>query len=315
MDKTKIIQQFTDDLSNSSERVRKHRLFYCKMFLDFAGDKPLSEWDKTLVNNFLTKLEKEEKPLSAGSIRFVYGVVKRVFDAAKAVHEDERTRVLSEVNPKDPEAVAQILKTITAPGPKWDMGKRAAPKVEAKDMHRPLFTPEEMASIIDVAKQGWESVPVFLLSVYGLRCEEVSKMRPEYINLDKKIIFMPTVKGGEQRDQLLADEFIPYFNQYGIPTLSIHQVSTMYYRLEYKAGIQHREQGGLHQFRRYLDTALLQELGKEGELSAPLALLYAHIFLRWKISASSFMTERYFGNYLEVDQDVLKHHPVLPLWR
>lgn len=303
MDKGKIIQQFTDDLSNSSEYVRKQRLYYCKKFLDFAGDRPLSKWNKTLVNDFLMAMDKEG--YAKGSVRYAYGVVKRVFDAAKAVHEDERTRSLSEVNPEDPGAAAQILKTLTTPGPKWDLGKRAAPKVQVSDMLRPMLTLEEIAAIIDIAKQGWESVPVFLLSVYGLRRKEITTVRLEHIDLEKKTIFVLTVKGGEQRDQFLADEFIPYVKQYGVPVLSAPQVTQMYYRLEYKAGIQHQEQGGLHSFRRFLDTELVNTQGQ----------LYAHIFLRWKISASSFMTERYFGNYSEVDRSVLEHHPVLPLWR
>jgi len=61
---------------------------------------------------------------------------------------------------------------------------------------------------------------------------------------------------------------------------------------------------GWHSGRRYLDTQLVKSCGE----------LYAHIFLRWKISTSPDMEVRYFSeDPLEVDKVVLLEHPVVPL--
>lgn len=312
MDNGEIAKHFVEELEQSSEHVKRDRLYYCRMFLDFAGDRPFSEWNKGLVKSFQRQLEGYQPTTQ----RKIYGIVKRVFDAAKAVHEAERTRLLSEVNPDDPTAVAEILKAMSLPGPTWDLGKRAAPRVQSADMERPSLSEEEIGAMVAAAKQGLlkpqEAAFLALASVYGLRRGELASIRPEHINYQKKTLFVLTEKGGEQREQLLADEIIPYLEEYGFrESPSPFQMSSIYLGIEHRASLEHRYNGGWHRFRRVLDTSLVDACQGIGQVPGE---LYAHFFLRWRLSSS--MVERYYTKSpLEIDRRVLDVHPVVPLWR
>jgi len=204
-----ILDHFLSELSQSSEHTRQGRAFYVQKFLSFAGDRPLSEWNKSLVNEFLRQVRKEG--YAPGTIRSVYGIVKRVFDSAKAVHEAEKTRLISEVDPNDTGAIAQLIKALSLPGPNWDMGKRSAPRVEAEDMVKPATTFEEMEIMIAAARDGIltsaEKAYLALSSIYGFRREELCRVRPEHLDFEKKTIYVLTCKGGERRNQLLCDEY------------------------------------------------------------------------------------------------------------
>lgn len=305
-----IVEHFRSELSNSSEHTREGRVFYARKFLDFAGDRPLSEWNKTLVNEFLAQLRKEG--YSPGTIRFsIYGIVKRVFDSAKAVHEAERTRLISEVDSNDPAAIAQLIKAMSLPGPTWDLGKRSAPRVEAEDMVKPAATLEQISAMVAAAKGGVltpaESAYLGLSSVYGLRREELCRVQPEHLNFKKRTVYVMTCKGGEKRNQLLCEEIIPFLEKYGFAEQpSLWQMSAMYVRIATKAGLTLPPGSGWHSPRRFLDTELRDLCGE----------LETKIFLRWRISSSSEMVERYYSREpMVIDGAVIRVHPVVPLWR
>lgn len=309
MDK-RILDQFNSELSHSSEHTRQIRAFYALKFLEFADGRPFTEWNKSLVNDFLEKMKGED--YSPGSIRFIYSVVKRVFDAAKTVHEAERTKLISGADPADPNAIADILKAISLPGPQWDLGKRSAPRVNSEDVVKPASTMEELKVVVTAAKAGVlipaETAYLTLSTVYGLRREELCRVRQEHLNFSDRTIYVLTAKGGEQRHQLLSDAVIPHLEGYDFSVVySPYKMSELYLRIWAKAGLEPKEGGGWHSCRRLLDTELVTIFGQ----------LKTHIFLRWKLSTSSLMTERYFSqDPLAVDKEVLEGgHPVVPLWR
>ena len=304
-----ILDHFLSELSQSSEHTRQGRAFYAQKFLSFAGDRPLSEWNKSLVNDFLRQVRKEG--YAPGTIRSVYGIVKRVFDSGKAVHEAEKTRLISEVDPNAAGAIAQLIKALSLPGPNWDLGKRSAPRVEAEDMVKPATTFEEMEIMIAAARDGIltsaEKAYLALSSIYGFRREELCRVRPDHLDFGKKTIYVLTCKGGERRNQLLCDEVIPYLQDYGFKEgISPYNMSAMYWRIMAKSGLKPKEGSGWHSNRRYLDTVLLDLCGE----------LETKIYLRWKMSSSSEMVQRYYSrDPLDVDDKVLSTHPLVPLWR
>lgn len=307
-----IEARFLSDLSNSSEGVRKDRLFYCRMFLDYAGDTPLSEWRKELWERFRRKLSTKRKdynPYSPGTVAKIYGIVKRTYDAAKAVHESEKQKLIAATDTSNPAAVAEMVKALSTSGPDWDVGKRGAPRVKTGDVRSPAMTFDEIALMVKVARNlgGVEAAVFSMLSVYGMREGEVSLVAPEHFDFPNRTIFVMTEKGGEQREQYLAEELIPYLEDFqgGVTRGRVYNI---FRRLEYKAGIEHQEGSGPHALRRYLDTALVDLFD----------VFYAHVFLRWKAerqAESSAMVGRYYKKRLEVDRKVLAKHPVLPLWR
>ena len=306
-----ILDQFASDLSRSSDHTREARLFYCKKFLEFAQNKPLIEWKAShLVNEFISELEVEG--YAPGTTRTILGIVKRVFDAAKTVYESQRTKRISEINPHDPVAVINFLKAISPPGPNWDLGKRWMPTVESSDVVNPASTFDELRAMIAATRNGGpEAAYLALSSIYGLRRVELRRVRKEHLDFDEKTIYVMTAKGGESRKQLLCDEVIPILKDYDFKEeYSPFKMSQLYWIICAKAGIELKEGSGWHSPRRYLDTALVRIFGQ----------LPAHIFLRWKISSSSIMTERYFSEPpLEVDREILmgtngKIHPLVKEW-
>jgi len=304
-----ILKRFSDDLRGSKESVRKHRVYYASKFLDYADGTDLSQWNRDLVDGFVSKLE--EEGYARGTIRNVFGIVKRVFDAAKEVSEDERNRAVSEIDPSDPSAAAKLIQIVSKPGPRWDVGKRANPKVEASDVVKPSLTFEEMEKMVLAAKSGVlepaECLFLALSSIYGLRREELYRLRREHFDLDNRTFWVDTAKGGEKRYQLLCDEVVPYVENHDFDAYySPFKVSWYFGRICDKAGVERRQGMGWHSGRRLLDTLLIDQFGE----------LPAKIFLRWRLSASAAMELRYYTrDPIAVDREVLEKHPVLELWR
>jgi integrase len=316
----KILEVFAGDLSRSSEHTRGDRLFYCRKFLDFAGDRPLSQWDKNLVEAFIEHLR--VGGYAPSTRRTLYGIVKRTFDAAKAVHEQEKLNTIRSIDASSPSAGIEMQKVLIEPGPNWNLGKRSAPKLEG--LVKPANTYEEIKAMVDMAKAGGldaaQTAYLALSTVYGLRGRELCQVRKEHIDFAKRTIFVNTVKGGEKRDQFLCGELIPYIKacQFEKP-LTPFGVYSLYRLICAKCGIEPKYNSGFHSIRRYLDTALVNLFGE----------LWAHIFLRWALGSSSLMTERYYSESpLEVDRAILTgelpdfmarvpprtQHPIVKLW-
>lgn len=316
MDKlhAEILNQYRLELSGSSDHTLKGRVFYAGKFLDFAQGKPLSDWNGALVKSFERHMEAED--YSPGTIRNVHGIVKRVFDAARIVHERERTRLISAVDPNKPSAVADILKAMSLPPPTWDLGKRSAPKVNSEDVVKPSSNLEQIAAMIEAVRDDVEAAAYLSLSsIYGLRRGELCSVEPDHLDFTKNTLYVMTEKGGERRHQLLCAEIIPILRDYGFKRrLSSFAMSSLYAKICYKAGIKPEEGSGWHSFRRFALTAVRDSLPKvDARYDYELA---AKIFFRWRLSSSSEMAERYYSqNALDIDGYVLRYHPIVPLWK
>jgi len=311
-----VIDQFLSELSKSSDHTRQDREFYARTFLQFAEGRPFSEWNKDLVNEFLESLSNAppRERYAPGTIRKIYGIVKRVFDAAKSVHEQERTKLISSVDPDDPSAIARVLQAMALPGPTWDLGKRSAPRVEREDEVKPAATFEQLKAMIEATRAGLDgaaNVYLALASVYGLRRGELCSVRREHIDFKAKTLYVMTEKGGDRRQQLLCDEIIPILRDYKFKKeYTPFRMSSLYRSICYAAAIEPAEGEGLHSIRRFLDTELVNIFGEQNRIKVK-------IFLRWRLSSSSDMSERYYGYPpLTVDREILTGgHPVVPLWR
>lgn len=314
--KDKILKQFLDELDHSSPETKRTRRFWAERFLRFASDN-FTTWNKSLVGGFQSQLEKEGyAPLT---VRTAIGITKRVFDAAKTVHEQERTQLIAEVNPKDPSAVAEILQAISLPGPNWDLGRRAMPRAEASSITRPRLSLDEIDRMVVTAKSDGLELPqvcyLALCSVYALRREELCLVRQEHFDFNGKTIFINTVKGGERRKQQLCDEIIPYLKAYDFSVqYSPFMMSRMWKVIRFKCGFSSGDGEGWHAFRRTLDTELRDSLASDPNLKRD-AQLITKIFFRWRLSSSGEMSDRYYtADPLLADKIALDHHPVVGLW-
>jgi integrase len=309
MDHSSIIQRFEEELSNSSPLVTKSRVAYARKFLDFTGAKPFSEWDGRLVTSFTQHLKAEG--YSEGTVRQVFSIVKRVFDAARNAHETERVQLISSVDPTDPSAVAQLIKAISMPAPNWNLGKRAAPKVTQRNT--PTMTMEDLTVMVHAAQndgfEPHEKACLALASIYPLRRGELRRIKPEDIDYDRHTIFVHTQKGGDQRDQLLADDLLPILRQCDFSRqFSDFDMSRMWWSIEQKAGLNHQADGGWHSLRRLVVTTLKDVWGDDA--------LQVKIFGHWRLASSPEISDRYYHkDPLETDRAVLAKHPIVPLWR
>lgn len=298
-----VLDKYLSELSRSSDVTKRTSGWYAKKFLVFAGDKPLGEWNGTLVREFLTHLENED--YAQGTVRQAYAVAKRVFDAAKIVSDEDKMQAFKNVDINNPSAAAEMLKIVhMSQAPVWDMGKRQAPRVT--DALKPAHTLEEIEAMIRAKLSGEERAYLALSTILGLRREELCRVRREYLDFEGGRIFVLTAKGGEQRWQLLPEEIIPYLD-IAFNSMSVFGMTALYWRVCAKAGLEKREGYGFHAIRRMLDTVLVKKFGE----------LMTHIFLRWKLSASSQMELRYFSeDPLATDQEVICNgHPVVTLWK
>jgi len=298
----KILARFVDDLWQSSERTRRSRAAVARRFLDFAGDPP---WNRRTVIRFLKHLEKQGyAPMTR---RTAYSVVKRVFDAAGLVIEDERSRLISSVDPGDPTAMAQLVKALAIQRPTWDMGKRAAPRVDAKDIVAPALEVEEIRAMVDSAREGKlgtdEAAFLALAVTFGLRREELCRIAPEHIDFSQKTVHILTCKGGDERTHLIPEQILPWLMEHDFSKVyGLWDLWRVYRQIEDKSGVAHRENAGWHSIRRPLDT-LLREILPEPMVKS---------FMRWRMASSSDMTLRYYSkDTREVDLAVYKVHPFL----
>ena len=235
------------------------------------------------------------------------------------MHEAERTRMLGEVNPKDETAVAELLKAISLPGPRWNVGKRYLPRAQADEISKPAMRFEEIESIVTAARSGRLDKPeaafVALSSVYGYRSGEIAAVRREDLSYRHGTIFVNTEKGGERRQQMLIPELLPVLKKYDWDFgFSSWKMCAMFKAICQKAGVENAYYKNWHSFRRYLETAVRDSLACDPALARD-AHQITKIFFRYRLVSSSEMPDRYYSmDSLQADKLALEHNPVVPLW-
>jgi len=188
---------------------------------------------------------------------------------------------------------------------RFPLGKRWLPEVT--DADKPVSTEDEIRQMIK-AKLALDELAFLALSTtYGLRREELKRIQKEDIGYTNATIFIRTCKHGDQRVHILAKEIAPVLKKHNFTKeYTPNMLSQIWHSIEQKSGVEHKYSAGWHSIRRYLDTILLEKAGLENTA----------IFLRWQISRSSFMPLHYISkDTKQVDEEVFKVHPVLPLWQ
>ena len=304
------------ELENSSPQTLRVLLFWCDKFLACAPEK-LSEWDKRIVSEFRAKLEKEG--YATETIRNALGIVKRVFDAARDVHEDERTRLAESADPSDAQAISEVLRSIAMRGPRWNVGKRFRPRAQADEITRPKMEMDEIGKIVQAARGGKLDKPeaafVALSSVYGYRAGEIRTVQREDLDYKHGTIYVKTEKGGERRLQFLIPELIPYLKKYDWDfDFSADQMTRMFKAICKTSGVALVYRRSWHAFRRTLETDIRDSLACDKELTRD-SVTILHIFFRYRMVSSRGMADRYYTmDSLQADKLALEHNPVVPLW-
>ncbi len=313
-----IREAFLSELENSSKDTKTVRLIWVDRWLSFVEGKPLSEWDKSLVQKFRNRLKSEKySPLS---VRLALSIVKRCFDAAKTVHEKEKNRLIQSANPNDPASMTTLIQAMSLPGPKWDVGKRWMPEVQSSDIAKPEISIDDLAQIIKCARSGKltpaETAFTAVASIYGYRRGELCNIQAKDINYKGGLVYRETEKGGERRDQILAPCIVPYLIKYPFDLkYSPTQMSKLFHIICAKSGVKTVYHQGWHSFRHRVLVDIRDTFAGMKNIPMEPALI-AKIFLCWKQSTSSQMEDRYYTKkLLEIDKLVIDNHPIAKYWK
>jgi len=192
---------------------------------------------------------------------------------------------------------------------KWEGGfpRLAMPRVRDSDVNRPVFTREEVCSLVEKAKECCTARELSFLAfatVYGLRREEIGTLE-----LGDGVVKVNTVKGGTVTVHLVPAEVRSYVEGYK-GSGDVRYITRVFQRIAGKVGLElDGKRYGWHSIRRSLATELLLR---------DVSVLNILRFMRW--SDASLKGE--FGmlviyarrNQAETDRCIFKVHPFLGLW-
>jgi len=276
------LEKYEAALSCVGESNRRLYLNYADNFIKRTGGAP---WDRGAVLRHLERLRKAE--YSDGTIKFIYGVIKRLFAA-------------NEVG--------------------WPLSKGETPIIRESEVYAPALHPELIRRAIAAAVAGDlstdEAALLALSTIYGHRREELIETTREDVTTHKHMLLVRTVKKGRERWHHLPVVIQPFLMAYSFPALTPHTATAIWLSLEKKAQIPHLEDVGWHSVRR----TLIKETGRY------CAEMVVHNFFRFSVRTMSqrYFSTRYVGGESdeivmpEGDQEndlaIFTQHPFLADW-
>ena len=282
MDNDEMLDNYAKRLSSTGIN-RKSYLRYASGFLDYAN----GNLERKTVEKYLVHLRKKHK-YSDGTVNFVFSIIRTIFGRNNL---------------------------------EWPFNRGEGPQIREGTVNAPALHPNTIIRMIQAVKEKGEAAEkaFFALSTtYGLRPVEMVGLKNKDIRTKDKTIHIATAKHGQERTHLLPDEIIPYLKAYDFDQKV--SKSWLWYRIECRTGLRHRDQVGWESVKRTLNTMLIKQLPVQTVTS----------FLRWKQRTQLFMPYRYsavkfvgeedesievVGEALNVDNEVFKVHPFIEYWR
>lgn len=269
-------------------------LSYVRRFLESVGRRTLNH---ATVEEFMAQMEREKKSPSTRS--FIFGVLRSLFNTnelewPEGLKAPRVMRGTRRVRGLHPEAIRQMIRTAVSGG----------------------YDPTEAAAVA-------------LVTTWGLRREDIVRIRPSDLRFDDNIItFFNPSKDSRPRAHMIPPEIAAYLEAWDLSTpLSIYLLESMWYRLEQKAGLPRIKGVGWHTIRRTLTTKLRRSVNPDTGLAlSPTTVL---MFMGWSGDTSKDMGDRYVTlEYVgwgeeelqqslwmeDVDREIFAVHPFLPHW-
>jgi integrase len=284
MDKAKLLKVYAANLERSEGKSQ-----YLKYARDFLEE--TAGLDRASIDAYLQTLRRKFKP---GTVNFHFRVIRRLF------------------------AVNEII---------WPYRRGEGPSIGQRDEYRPQLSPRVVGMMINAARTDRlfpdEQCFVALSTIYGLRREEISNLRPTDINLKSRAIYIATVKNGRERYHMIPPEIMPYLQAHDFA--EVYPVSTLtkrFRRILAKSGA-----GELKGLR--LGWHSIRRSSLDGLVNNGINILAARLFLRWKEATGDMaMPARYYGNVTidlgeqapvleeaKGDEAIFEKHPFLSFWR
>jgi integrase len=282
MNKDKLLAKYEANLTNSKNK--NHYLKYARDFLDHADDT-----DKENVDKHIKRLTRQGKAPS--TINYAFRVIRRLFFVNKL---------------------------------EWPYRRGEAPPVPYQD--KPALAPSLIKVMIDAAKSGNlrpdQACFLAISTVYGVRREELCRIKAKHVNYMDNLIFIDTVKDGRPRWHLIPPEILPYLKAHDFKEeYAVATMSHIFWQVVNAAGLQQlkSQRLGWHNIRNCVVT-MLHRTGLDPFL--------VHSFMRWKGAEREFAMDvrydatawvdlegqRVIAREAESDKEVFKLHPLLKLW-
>lgn len=222
---------------------------HARAFCSWLGDRDL---DREAVEAWLRyRARRHCKP---GTLKFNFGVVKRVFDAN---------------------------------GVPWPFSKGEGPSISERDESRLALGEDVILAMIRASASMTDRHRAFLAvsTTYGIRRVEIGEIGDEDFEWESRLIYVETQKGGRQRYHLIPDEIFPHLRAYRWRRISPASVSSVFAELKAATGLVGPSGKGAawHAIRHTITQVLMR-----GGLNS----VDAHNFMRWKTSTRD-MAERY----------------------
>ena len=290
MNNTELLESYSKRLG-STGKTRNLYLRYAKDFLDYAG----GNFERETIDKYLARLRRRKhsrgQTYSDGSINFAFRVVRTLFSRNNL---------------------------------EWPFNRGESPQIREDRILAPALDPDIIGEMVQAVKENGEPDEKAFLAVstiYGTRRIEMVELTQDDVDIKSGTIHIATVKNGRERTHIIPEAIMPYLEPYDFSSKrSEFELFTLWYRLEYKIGLEHTDQVGWHSVRRTINTLLLDQLPEVTVMS----------FMRWKQRTSSHMPYRYsaqrfvgregvttkvVGEAKDVDSKVFKVHPFLEYWR
>jgi len=284
MNNTELLENYSKRLG-STGKTRTLYLRYAGDFLEYAD----GNLNRETVDKYLSRLKRQK--YSDGSINFVFRVVRTLFSRN---------------------------------GIDWPFGRGESPQIREDRVQAPALDPDVIGEMIKKVKEEGEPDEKAFLAIstmYGTRRIEMVELSTKDVNIRDRIIHIATVKHGRERTHMIPEGIVPYLEGYSFNEgTSEFDLFTLWYRIEYRIGLEHIDQVGWHSVRRTINTLLLDNLPEVTVMS----------FMRWKQRTSSHMPYRYsaqrfvgregtttkvVGEAKDVDSKVFAVHPFLEYWK
>jgi len=291
MNNSEMLENYAKNLG-SAGKTRNLYLRYAKEFLDYAD----GNLDRETIEKYLRHLRYTPKS-SDGSVNLIFRIIRTLFKRNEALLRENYFE--------------------------WPFRRGEAPLIREDKINAPALDPNIIGEMIEAVKKNGEPDEKAFLAIsttYGTRRIEMVQLTQADVKLKGKTIHIATVKHGRERTHLIPGVIVPYLKEYNFDIgISEFSLFTLWYRLEYRIGLEHTDQVGWHSIRRTLDTLLADHL-------LPNTI---RMFMRWKKGTSSDMVFRYsalkfvgregtttkvIGEAKDVDTKVFEVHPFLKYW-
>ena len=283
MSNEELLESYSKRLG-STGKTRRLYLRFASNFLEYAG----GEFDREKIDKYLASLRRHK--YSDGSVNLIFRTIRTLFSRNNM---------------------------------EWPYNRGESPLIREDKIQAPALDPDIIGEMIQAVKsKGDPDEKAFLAisTTYATRRIEMIGLVMDDVRIKDKTIHITTAKHGRERTHMLPEEILPYLEGFDFDVgTSDSEIFALWYRLEYRIGLDHTNQVGWHSVRRTLNTLLLDNLPESTVMS----------FMRWKQRTSSHMPYRYsaqrfvgregmstkvVGEAKDVDSKVFAVHPFLKYW-